>query len=104
MKIRCPWVNQNQLMTKYHDKEWGVPVHDDSLLFEFLVLEGAQAGLSWTTILNKRNNYRIAFDNFEPEKVALYTEDKIEELRGNSGIVRNQLKIRSAVTNAAGIT
>lgn len=103
MKIRCPWVNQDQLMTKYHDKEWGVPVHDDSLLFEFLVLEGAQAGLSWTTILNKRDNYRIAFDNFEPAKVALYKEDKIEELRGNSGIVRNQLKIRSAVTNAVAL-
>jgi DNA-3-methyladenine glycosylase I len=100
MKIRCPWVNQDQLMTEYHDKEWGVPVHDDSLLFEFLVLEGAQAGLSWTTILKKRENYRTAFDNFEPEKVAAYSDDKIEELRGNSGIVRNRLKIRSAVTNA----
>ncbi len=103
MKIRCPWVNEDQLMIEYHDKEWGVPVHDDSLLFEFLILEGAQAGLSWTTILKKRENYRIAFDNFEPEKVAKYNEDKIEELRENSGIVRNQLKIRSAVTNAVAL-
>ena len=101
MKIRCPWVNEDQLMIEYHDKEWGVPIHNDSLLFEFLVLEGAQAGLSWTTILKKRENYRIAFDNFVPEKVAAYNEDKIEELRENSGIVRNRLKIRSAVTNAA---
>ncbi len=100
MKIRCPWVNKDQLMTEYHDKEWGVPVHDDSLLFEFLVLEGAQAGLSWTTILKKRENYREAFDNFEPEKVAAYNDEKIEELRGNSGIVRNRLKIRSAIINA----
>ena len=103
MKIRCPWVNTDQLMIEYHDKEWGVPVHDDRLLFEFLVLEGAQAGLSWTTILRKRDNYRIAFDNFEPEKVAVYNEDKIEELREKSGIVRNKLKIRSAVTNAAAL-
>ena len=103
MKIRCPWVNKDQLIIEYHDKEWGVPVHDDRLLFEFLVLEGAQAGLSWTTILRKRNNYRTAFDNFEPEKVAAYNEDKIEELRENPGIVRNKLKIRSAVTNAAAL-
>ena len=103
MKIRCPWVNKDHLMIEYHDKEWGVPVHDDALLFEFLVLEGAQAGLSWTTILKKRDNYRIAFDNFEPEKVAVYNEDKIGELRENSGIVRNKLKIRSAVTNAAAL-
>ncbi len=87
-------------MTEYHDKEWGVPVHDDNLLFEFLVLEGAQAGLSWTTILRKRQNYRIAFDNFEPKKVAAYKDDKIEELLVDSGIVRNKLKIHSAVTNA----
>ena len=86
MKIRCPWVNKDQLMVSYHDKEWGVPVHDDRLLFEFLVLEGAQAGLSWTTILKKRDNYRIAFDNFEPEKVAAYNQEKIDELRENSGI------------------
>lgn len=103
MKIRCPWVNEDQLMIDYHDKEWGIPVHDDQLLFEFLVLEGAQAGLSWTTILKKRDNYRRAFDNFEPSKVAAYKEDKIKELIENSGIVRNKLKIRSAVTNAAAL-
>ncbi len=103
MKIRCPWVNEDQLMIEYHDKEWGIPVHDDSLLFEFLVLEGAQAGLSWTTILKKRENYRKAFDNFEPVIVAAYNEDKIQELLENSGIVRNKLKIRSAVTNAAAL-
>ena len=103
MKIRCPWVNEDQLMIDYHDKEWGIPVHDDQLLFEFLVLEGAQAGLSWTTILKKRDNYRRAFDNFEPSKVAAYKEDKIKELIENSGIVRNKLKIRSAVTNAVAL-
>ena len=100
MKIRCPWVNDDPLMMEYHDKEWGVPIHDDSLLFEFLVLEGAQAGLSWKSILNKRKNYRMSFNNFDPEKVASYNEDKIEILRNNSGIVRNRLKIRSAVSNA----
>jgi DNA-3-methyladenine glycosylase I len=103
MKIRCPWVNNDALMEEYHDKEWGVPIHDDSLLFEFLVLEGAQAGLSWTTVLKKRKNYRIAFDNFVPEKVAKYNDMKIEELRENSGIIRNRLKIRSAVTNALAV-
>ena len=100
MKIRCPWINNDPMMTEYHDKEWGVPVHDDSLLFEFLILEGAQAGLSWTTILKKRGNYREAFDYFDPEKVSLYNDQKIGELIKNSGIVRNQLKIRSAVVNA----
>lgn len=100
MKIRCPWVNNDPLMIQYHDNEWGVPVHNNRLLFEFLVLEGAQAGLSWSTILKKRENYRAAFNNFEPENVAAYNEQKIEELRGNSGIVRNRLKIRAAVTNA----
>jgi DNA-3-methyladenine glycosylase I len=100
MKIRCPWVNKDALMQEYHDKEWGVPVHDDTLLFEFLILEGAQAGLSWTTILKKRENYRLAFDNFDPEKVAAYNDNKIDKLRENSGIVRNRLKIHSAVLNA----
>ena len=100
MKIRCPWVNNDPLMIQYHDNEWGVPVHNSRLLFEFLVLEGAQAGLSWRTILKKRENYRAAFNNFEPENVAAYNEQKIEELRGNSGIVRNRLKIRAAVANA----
>ena len=100
MKIRCPWANNYPLMIGYHDREWGVSVHDDSLLFEFLILEGAQAGLSWTTILKKRENYRLAFDNFDPEKVSAYNDQKIEELVENSGIVRNKLKIRSAIVNA----
>ncbi len=100
MKIRCPWANNDPLMIGYHDREWGVSVHDDSLLFEFLILEGAQAGLSWTTILKKRENYRLAFDNFDPEKVSAYNDQKIEELVENSGIVRNKLKIRSAIVNA----
>ncbi|MFZ0442874.1 MAG: DNA-3-methyladenine glycosylase I [Methanobacterium sp.] len=100
MKIRCPWAKNDPQMIEYHDREWGVPVHDDSLLFEFLILEGAQAGLSWTTILKKRENYRLAFDNFDPEKVSKYNDQKIEELVENSGIVRNKLKIRSAIVNA----
>jgi DNA-3-methyladenine glycosylase I len=100
MKIRCPWAKNDPLMIEYHDQEWGVPVHDDWLLFEFLILEGAQAGLSWTTILKKRENYRLAFDNFDPEKVYAYNDQKIEELVENSGIVRNKLKIRSAIVNA----
>ena len=100
MKIRCPWVNDDPLIIQYHDKEWGVPIHDSCLLFEFLILEGAQAGLSWSTILRKRNNYRLAFDNFEPEKVASYNDQKIEELRQNPGIVRNKLKISATVANA----
>jgi DNA-3-methyladenine glycosylase I len=103
MKIRCPWVKDDHLMREYHDKEWGVPVHDDSLLFEFLILEGAQAGLSWNTILKKRENYRQAFDKFDPVKVAAYNDQKINSLRENAGIVRNQLKIRSAVANAKAI-
>lgn len=100
MKTRCPWVNQDQLMIEYHDKEWGVPVHDENKLFEFLILEGAQAGLTWITILKKRENYRKAFDDFDPEKIAKYGNKKIDELLQNSGIVRNKLKIRSAITNA----
>jgi DNA-3-methyladenine glycosylase I len=87
----------------YHDKEWGVPVHDDRLFFEFLLLEGAQAGLSWSTILKKRENYRAAFDNFDPEKIAGYGEDKIQQLLQNPGIVRNRAKVRSAVTNAQAV-
>ena len=85
---------------EYHDKEWGVPVHDDRLLFEFLVLEGSQAGLSWMTILRKRENYRRAFDNFDPTKVALYSGKEVKKLLGDAGIVRNQLKINAAITNA----
>ncbi len=103
MKIRCPWANDNKLLTDYHDLEWGVPVHDDRLLFEFIILEGAQAGLSWNLILQRRDNYREAFDNFQVDKVAAYGEDKIEELRGNPGIIRNRLKIRSTVTNAIAV-
>lgn len=97
---RCSWAGDDPLMIAYHDEEWGVPVHDDRLLFEFLVLEGAQAGLSWATILKKRENYRAAFDNFEAAKIALYGEHKVQELLKDSGIIRNALKVRSAVTNA----
>ena len=98
--IRCAWVTDDPLYVNYHDHEWGVSVHDDRTLFEFLVLEGAQAGLSWLTILKKREAYREAFDNFDVEKVANYGEAKITELLENKGIVRNRLKIRSSVTNA----
>jgi DNA-3-methyladenine glycosylase I len=97
---RCPWSESNQQEIHYHDNEWGVPVHDDRLLFEFLILEGAQAGLSWDTILKKRDNYRQAFDNFDAEKIARYSTKKIEALMGNEGIVRNRLKINSTVLNA----
>jgi DNA-3-methyladenine glycosylase I len=96
---RCRWA-QSELMVPYHDKEWGVPVHDDRLLFEFLILEGAQAGLSWSTILNKRQNYRTAFDNFEPRKVAAYGPRKIKQLLNDAGIVRNRLKINATIQNA----
>ena len=101
--IRCPWCEHSslgKLYTDYHDHEWGVPVHDDRLLFEYLILEGAQAGLSWSTILNKRENYRAAFANFDPAKVALFSEKKMAVLLLNPGIVRNRLKIRSTVINA----
>jgi DNA-3-methyladenine glycosylase I len=97
---RCSWVTDDELYWKYHDEEWGVPVYDDLKLFEFLILEGAQAGLSWITILKKRENYREAFDGFDYEKIALYSEDKIEELMRDVGIVRNRLKILSAINNA----
>ena len=100
MSQKCDWALNSQGEEHYHDTEWGIPVHDERLLFEFLVLEGAQAGLSWSTILNKRENYRLAFDNFEVEKVANYNQDKIDELLNNAGIVRNKLKINAAVTNA----
>lgn len=101
MMKRCEWVPLgNELYVKYHDEEWGVAVHDDRVLFEFLVLEGAQAGLSWSTILAKRENYRKAFDGFDFEKVALYGDDKMSELMKDSGIVRNRLKINSSVRNA----
>ncbi len=98
---RCSWLNlENELYIKYHDEEWGVPCHDDTKLFELIVLEGAQAGLSWETVLKKRKNYRNAFDNFDPKKVAKYTEKKIEKLLQNKGIIRNRLKINSAIRNA----
>jgi len=97
--IRCHWA-KTDLSIAYHDREWGVPVHDDRTLFEFLILEGAQAGLSWETILRKRQNYRAAFDNFEPIKVAKYDRRKIAKLLANDGIIRNRLKIASAVRNA----
>jgi DNA-3-methyladenine glycosylase I len=100
MLKRCGWADSTPLATIYHDTEWGVPVHDDRTLFEFLILEGAQAGLSWNTILNKRANYRRAFANFDPHKVARYDRRKIAALMLNAGIVRNRLKIESAVSNA----
>ena len=98
-KIRC-WGNDDPLMRDYHDHEWGVPLHDDQMLFEFLMLDGAQAGLSWSTILKKRENYRKAFDNFDYEKIALYDEKKIEQLLQNPGIIRNKLKVNAFVKNA----
>jgi DNA-3-methyladenine glycosylase I len=97
---RCGWANKDQLYMDYHDHEWGVPVYDDRLLFEFLNLEGAQAGLSWHTILKKRENYRVAFDHFDPEKIIQYDEKKIEELLSNEGIIRNKLKVNAVITNA----
>jgi len=99
-KQRCPWAGTDPLYIRYHDVEWRVPVHDDRKLFEFLILEGAQAGLSWLTILKKRPEYRRAFDNFKPSKVAGYNTEKIKELLSNPGIVRNRLKVNAAVTNA----
>ena len=97
--IRCSWA-RNPLSIRYHDEEWGVPLHDDRKLFEFLVLEGAQAGLSWDTILQKRNNYRKAFDRFNPKRVAGYDQRKVKSLLADPGIVRNRLKINGAVKNA----
>ena len=100
MKTRCAWAGNDELYVRYHDEEWGVPLYDDQKLFEFLILEGAQAGLSWSTILNKRNNYREAFDHFDIRRMAAYGPDKISELMQNPGIVRNKLKIDSAIRNA----
>lgn len=99
MMQRCDWA-RNELAIRYHDAEWGVPLHDDRRLFEFLILEGAQAGLSWDTILRKRANYKLAFDNFDAAKIARYDEQKLTELMQNAGIIRNLLKINSAVQNA----
>ena len=98
--IRCSWAGMTPIYQDYHDNEWGRPVHDDRTLFEMLILEGAQAGLSWITVLKKRENYRVAFDGFDPEKVALYDEAKVEELMANEGIIRNRLKINAAIINA----
>lgn len=100
MKIRCQWCEKDDLYRDYHDKEWGVPVHDDRKWFEYIVLDGMQAGLSWYTVLKKRNNFRAAFDNFDPAIVALYDETKITALLADEGIIRNKAKIRAAVTNA----
>lgn len=98
---RCAWCNSSELYQKYHDEEWGVPVYDDHKLFEFLLLETFQAGLSWITILNKRENFRKAFDNFDYKKIANYSEGKIQDLLQDRGIIRNKLKVYSAVSNAA---
>lgn len=98
--MRCGWCSLSDLYKKYHDEEWGVPVYGDQKLFEFLILETFQAGLSWITILRKRENFKLAFNDFDYKKVALYTEDKIQELLQDAGIIRNQLKIRATVSNA----
>ena len=101
MKQRCPWVpKDNALYALYHDTEWGIPVHDDRIHFEFLILEGAQAGLSWLTVLKRREAYKVAFADFDPAQVALYDKEKIESLLTSSNIIRNRLKITSCVTNA----
>ncbi len=99
-KESCSWPSSNPLMIEYHDKEWGVQLHDDNKLFEFMILDAFQAGLSWSTILNKRDNFRKAFDNFDPVKVSRYKEKKIEKLLNDAGIIRNKLKIHAAVINA----
>jgi DNA-3-methyladenine glycosylase I len=97
---RCHWCTEDKIYVKYHDEEWGQPVHDERRLFEFLVLEGAQAGLSWLTVLKKREAYRKAFDGFDPRKVASYDQRKVKELLSNAGIIRNRLKVASAIRNA----
>ena len=97
--VRCAWAS-GELMIRYHDEEWGVPVHDDRTLFEFLILEGAQAGLSWSTILNKRGHYRRVFDRFDPKRIARYDRRKVQQLLHDPGIIRNKLKIASAIANA----
>lgn len=97
---RCPWCENNDLYLKYHDEEWGVPVHDDNRHFEFLILEGVQAGLSWLTVLKKRENYRKAYDNFDPFKIAKYDENKIFQLMNNKGLIRNIRKVEASINNA----
>lgn len=99
-KIRCRWAGSDQAYIKYHDEEWGVPVHDDRKLFEMLILEGAQAGLSWITVLKKRDHYKKFFDNFNAKKIAKYDQSQIDELLADPGIIRNRLKVNAAVTNA----
>ncbi|MFT5571005.1 MAG: DNA-3-methyladenine glycosylase I [Candidatus Azotimanducaceae bacterium] len=99
-KLRCSWCAGSELYERYHDEEWGVPLFDDEKLFEFLILEGAQAGLSWITVLNKREGYREAFDGFDPVAISKYDKRKINSLMNNEGIIRNQLKIKSAINNA----
>ena len=103
MKTRCRWCNDDPVYVSYHDEEWGVPIHDDRLLFEFLILEGAQAGLSWLTILKKRENYRKAFDHFDVKRVARYGQADMDRLLHDAGIVRNRLKIEAAIKNARGV-
>ena len=100
MKTRCDWADSNDLMIRYHDTEWGIPLHDDRKLFEFLILDCFQAGLSWSTILNKRNNFRRAFDDFDPARISGYSRRKIETLLKDTGIIRNRLKIEASITNA----
>lgn len=99
-KVRCDWCGSSDLYKQYHDEEWGVPNHNDEHLFEMLILEGNQAGLSWITVLNKRENFRNAFDGFDPEKIAQYDDEKFQELITNAGIIRNKLKVKAAITNA----
>ena len=99
-KIRCGWSSNDDLYIKYHDREWGVPLHNDRKLFEFLILEGFQAGLSWRTILYKRENFKKAFDNFDPEKIARYNKLKVQSLLNDAGIIRNKLKVAATITNA----
>ena len=99
-KTRCPWCLVSEAYVAYHDREWGTPVHDERMLFELLILEGAQAGLAWSTILNKRDNYRKAFDNFDARRIARYSDKKVASLLADAGIVRNRLKIAAAIQNA----
>jgi DNA-3-methyladenine glycosylase I len=103
MKNRCAWCGSDPLYVRYHDSEWGIPVHDDRRLFEFLILEGAQAGLSWLTILKKRENYRRAFHGFDPQIIAAYSDADVRRLLADSGIIRNRLKIESTIRNARGV-
>ena len=100
MENRCEWAQKNEIMAKYHDEEWGKPLHDDQKLFEFLILEGMQAGLSWLTILRKREAFRLAYEDFNVRKVALFDEQKVEELMQNPGIIRNRMKIEASINNA----